>query len=146
MLPMTLLWIVLMIVFIVVELNTMGLTTVWFALGAMAAAFVSLSLTDNFLAQIATFVIVTGVAVMLSRPFARKFASKSVPTNANRVIGEQAVVVEKINDGSVVGQVKVLGQIWTAKAKEADAVFDVGDTVIVEEIQGVKLIVKSLNK
>lgn len=143
MVAITIFWIVLMIIFIIVELNTFNLTTIWFALGAVAAVLVSLRLPDNYLAQIAAFVIITGVSVMFTRPFAQKITGKSVRTNANRAIGEEAVVVEKIGDASGVGQVKVLGQIWTAKAKDVNAVFDVGDTVIVEEIQGVKLIVRS---
>ena len=144
MVAITIFWIVLMIIFIIVELNTFNLTTIWFALGAVAAVLVSLRLPDNYLAQIAAFVIITGVSVMFTRPFAQKITGKSVRTNANRAIGEEAVVVEKIGDASGVGQVKVLGQIWTAKAKDVNAVFDVGDTVIVEEIQGVKLIVRSV--
>jgi len=143
MVPITFLWVVVMIIFIVIELNTMNLTTIWFALGAVAAALVSLSLPNDHLAQIAAFVIVTGIAVMLTRPFARKVAGKSVRTNANRVLGEEAVVVEKIGGPTSMGQVKVLGQIWTAKAKESDSTFDVGESVIVDEIQGVKLIVRS---
>jgi len=138
----TIFWIALMVIFIVIELNTINLYTVWFALGACAAAILSVQMTEGYLAQTATFVIVSGAAVMLTRPFARKVTGKSVPTNADRVVGEEAVVTERIEE-SALGQVKVLGHIWTAKAKNAEAVYNVGDVVIVEEIQGVKLIVKS---
>ena len=143
MLPITIVWIVLMITFIVVELCTINLVTVWFALGAVAAAFVSLYLPNNYLAQLTMFVIVTGVAVALTRPFARKIAGKSVRTNANRVIGEEALVIEAPNAQSSIFQVKVLGQIWSAKAKDSSSIFEVGQSVVVEEIQGVKLVVKS---
>ncbi|MCL2565931.1 MAG: NfeD family protein [Defluviitaleaceae bacterium] len=137
----TIFWIVLMVIFIIIELNTINLYTVWFALGACAAAILSVQMPEGYLVQTAAFVIVSGIAVMLTRPFARKVTGKSVPTNADRVVGEEAVVTEKIGE-SALGQVKVLGHIWTAKAKDANTVYDVGDIVIVEEIQGVKLIVK----
>ena len=146
MVPITIFWIVIMVVFIVVELNTINLTTIWFALGAVAAALVSLHLPNEYLVQIAAFVIVTGISVILTRPFARKITGKSIRTNANRVIGEEAVVVEKIGGASNIGQVKILGQVWTAKAKDSDSIFEVGETVIVDEIQGVKLIVSKLEK
>jgi len=139
----TIFWIAVMVAFIIIELNTINLTTVWFALGAVAAAIISLNFTDNYFSQIAAFVIVSGVAVVLTRPLARKVAGKSVRTNANRVIGEEALVVEQIGNPPNLGQVKVFGQVWTAKAKEADGLFEVGESVIVDEIQGVKLIVTS---
>jgi len=143
MMPITLFWIIVMIICIVIELNTLTLTTIWFALGAIAAAFVSVAMPDNLVVQAAAFVIVSGAAVMLTRPFARKIAGKSVRTNADRVVGEEAVVMEKIDNAANVGQVKVMGQAWRAKAKDNESIYDVGDVVIVEEIQGVKLIVRS---
>ena len=143
MVPITIFWIVVMVVFIIIELNTISLTTIWFALGAVASALVSLHSPDGYLAQIAAFVIVSGVAVMLTRPLARKITGKSVHTNADRVIGEEAVVVEQIGNPFHLGQVKIFGQIWTAKAKDSESTFEIGESVIVDEIQGVKLIVRS---
>jgi len=142
MVPITIFWIVVMIVFIVIELNTINLTTIWFALGAVAAALVSLHSPNGYVAQVAAFVIVSGVAVMLTRPLAKKVTGKSVHTNADRVIGEEAVVVEQIGDPLNLGQVKIFGQIWTAKAKDGKSTFEIGESVIVDEIQGVKLIVR----
>ena len=142
MVPITIFWIVVMIVFIVIELNTITLTTIWFALGAVAAALVSLNSPSGYVAQVAAFVIVSGVAVMLTRPLAKKVTGKSVHTNADRVIGEEAVVVEQIGDPLNLGQVKIFGQIWTAKSKDGESIFEVGESVIVDEIQGVKLIVR----
>jgi len=141
--PITIFWIAVMIVFIVIELNTINLTTIWFALGAVASALVSLNAPSSYVAQVAAFVIISGVAVMLTRPLARKVAGKSVHTNADRVIGEEAIVVEQIGDPINLGQVKIFGQVWTAKAKDSESTFEVGESVIVDEIQGVKLIVKS---
>ena len=142
MVPITIFWIVVVVVFILIELNTISLTTIWFALGAVAAALVSLHSPGGLLAQVAAFVIVSGVAVMLTRPLAKKVTGKSIHTNADRVIGEEAVVVEQIGDPLHLGQVKIFGQIWTAKAKDADSTFNIGESVIVDEIQGVKLIVR----
>ena len=137
----TIFWMIVMIVFIVIELNTINLTTIWFALGACVALIISLRLPEGYMAQIAAFVIFTGVTVILTRPFARRVTGKSIRTNADRVVGEEAVVVEKI-DSAGVGQVKVFGQVWTARGKDHEAVYNIGDIVIIDEIQGVKLIVR----
>jgi len=138
----TIFWIIIMVVFLVIELNTVSLTTVWFALGACVAAILSLRFPESYMAQTATFVIVSGTAVMLTRSFAQKVAGKSIRTNADRVVGEEAIVVEKIDSGAI-GQVKIFGQVWSAKAKDKAITYDVGDIVVIEEIEGVKLIVKS---
>jgi len=141
----TIFWIIVIIVFIAVELNTINLTTVWFALGAFVAAILSLRFPENYLAQIAAFVIVSGIAVLLTRPFAGKITGKSIRTNADRVVGEEAMVVEKIDKGAV-GQVKIFGQVWSAKSKDKNTAYETGDTVIIDEIQGVKLIVKGVEE
>ena len=139
----TLFWIALMVILIVIEVATVNLVTIWFACGACGAALVSVFLPNNLIVQAAVFVLITAVLLPLTRPLVKKFAGKTTRTNADRSIGEKAVVIEKIDNLAAQGQVKVLGQVWSARAQNQDTTYDVGESVIVEHIEGVKVIVKN---
>ena len=87
------------------------------------------------------FVAVSAITLILTRPLIKKhLKSKNEPTNADRVIGQTGVVIEKIDNVSAVGQVKVDGQIWSARCIE-DTVIDEGKQVEIKRIDGVKLMV-----
>lgn len=141
---MTVFWIIMMIALIVIEVCTINLTTVWFALGACAAAIASVIMPDSLLFQSVVFVAVSALLLPLTKPLAKKISRKAPPTNADRVLGEEAVVIETINNLAGSGQVKVLGQVWTARAKNPEATYNADEIVLVENIEGVKLIVKDI--
>ena len=65
---------------------------------------------------------------------------KIVPTNADALIGAQAVVIEAINNLHAQGQVKIRGQVWTARSSEEGVTYEKGEVVSVLAIEGVKLI------
>ena len=91
--------------------------------------------------QIALFVVVSLVAMALVRPMARKWVQpKLVKTNADRILGQEAVVLEEIDNLRGIGQVKVGGAIWTARSTQ-DEPIPKGTLVRVERIEGVKAIV-----
>ena len=128
-------WLVIFIVLIVIELLTMGLTTIWFAGGALAALLMSV-LGLGMPVQVVVFIIVSVLLLVLTRPIA-------VKTNVESLIGQQALVLEDVDTLHASGQVKVNGQIWSAKTEET-AGFIAKDTVVmIQGIQGVKLIVKA---
>ncbi|MDR1753884.1 MAG: NfeD family protein [Eubacterium sp.] len=142
----TIFWIVAMVALILIELFTTNLTTIWFACGACVAVFASVFFPNGIAAQIVVFVAVSAVLVLLTRPLSRKLtSSKAVRTNFDRVIGKKAVVSERIDNLNASGQVRVMGQVWSARAEEDGAVFDIGEIVIVDKIEGVKLIVLGEN-
>ncbi|MCL2087535.1 MAG: NfeD family protein [Oscillospiraceae bacterium] len=136
-------WVIVMVLLILIEVFTFNLATIWFACGALVAVFVSAFAPENFAAQIISFVVTSAILLPLTRPFVKKFSRKAIPTNADRFVGEQGVVVEKIENLSATGQVKVLGQIWTARAQDNLTVFDVGEIITVNRLEGVKLIVEA---
>lgn len=133
-------WLALLVVFAIVEAVTVGLVSVWFAAGALVA-LLSTFFTGNIWIQIFLFVLVSAVTLVALRPLAKKYVTpKEVPTNADRVIGQEAVVTEDIDNLKATGAVKIFGVLWTARGEE-DTPIPVGSTVTVREIDGVKLIV-----
>ena len=130
----------LLILFAVVEAATVGLVSVWFAAGALAALLASVC-TANIWLQIALFLVVSGLAMAGLRPLARKYVLPTVvPTNADRVIGRQAVVTEAIDNLNGKGVVVVFGVAWTARSESGEPIPE-GSTVTVNRIEGVKLFV-----
>ena len=134
------LWAIAIVVFAVLEAITTQLVSVWFIVGS-AAALISVKFNAPLFVQLIVFVAVSGITLILTRPLIKKrLKPKNEPTNADRVIGQTGVVIEKIDNMSAVGQVKVDGQIWTARCID-DTVIDEGKQVEIKRIDGVKLIV-----
>ena len=133
-------WLVLLILFAVVEGITVGLVTIWFAAGALVA-LLSTIFTANIWVQITLFLLVSLVAMAILRPLARKYVLPTVvPTNADRVIGHEAVVTEDIDNLSAKGVAVVFGVAWTARSETGKPI-PKGTTVTVKRIEGVKLFV-----
>ena len=134
-------WLVLLIVFIVVELATMGLTTIWFAGGALLAA-VSAVLHAPLVVQVALFLVVSIFLLCFTRPIAIKYFNKDrIKTNVESMVGRQAIVISEVDNLEGIGQVTVGGQEWTARSVDDNQKIAVGTVVLVRAISGVKLIV-----
>ena len=138
----TVIWLSLFVLFLVIEIITMGLTTIWFAGGALVAFLVAV-LGLGLGVQIIIFAIVSLALLAVTRPLAMKYLdSKTEKTNSEALIGQRAVVTQKINNLDATGQVKAGGMEWTARAKEEGTIIPEGEIVTILEIQGVKLIVE----
>ena len=138
--PDYLLWLGLVIVFGIVEAATMGLTSIWFAVGALAA-MVSAVCHAPLGWQIAVFVVVSGVAVWFTRGKVQKqFNRGREATNADRIIGCRGQVLEDIDNVRSAGTVKVDGKIWTARSAGGDPI-PAGTEVTIQAIEGVKVLV-----
>lgn len=131
-------WFIAFIVLLVIELVTINLVSIWFAIGAIASMLTSF-FTDSIVIQLIVFIIISLISLAITKPLMKKVKAKEViPTNLDRVIGKSAIVTKKITKDKY-GEVKVLGNIWTACS---DATIDVSQKVKVLAIDGVKLIVK----
>lgn len=138
--PMKIVWLVLLIVFGVGEAATVGLTCAWFALGSLAALICTM-LGGAVWLQVVVFVLVSAASLALARPLAKKFLLPGYSaTNADRVIGQEAVVTQAIDNLRGQGQVNIAGQTWTARS-ESGAVIAQGELVRVLRIEGVKVFV-----
>lgn len=137
----TIFWLMTFVVLLVVEIVTLGLTTVWFALGAIAA-FLAAYVGASVLVQIIVFLIVSVVLLIVTRPIVMKhFNQKRERTNAESLIGQKAIVIETIDSIHGVGRVEVNGMEWAAKTDESGLIEK--DTIVsIKGIQGVKLIVE----
>ena len=139
--PMSVVWLVLRILFAVAEAATMGLTSIWFAFGSLAAMVASL-LGAGWVAQLFVFLIVSAVLLYFTRPLAKKyFSGTKTRTNADRVVGMHGLVTQRIDNEQATGQVRVGGQIWTARSADGSVITE-GESVVVRSISGVKLMVE----
>ena len=139
---MTLFWLVLFVILALFELATVNLVSIWFAIGAIIATFVSL-VTDNIMIHLAVFTITSILLLLSTKPFVKKIKRKDVvPTNLDRVIGKVGEVTEKIEKDGI-GEVKVLGKRWSAYS---DKEIKENCKVKVLSINGVKLKVEEFKE
>lgn len=142
---MPIIWLVILVVMAVVEIITLGLTTVWFAGGALVAFVFSL-FGVPIPVQITVFVVVSLALLFLTRPIALKYFNNGrLKTNAESLIGAYGVVLEDINNLHAVGLVQVNGMEWSARAAD-DHTIEKGQEVVIRAISGVKLIVEEKRK
>lgn len=136
----TVLWSVLLILFIIAEAITVQLVSIWFAIGSLVALIANFC-GANILVQAALFVGVSFAALLLTRPLVKKFSTPKIQrTNIDRIIGERAIVTEEIDNLRAIGVVKVDGKSWSARSADG-SIIPAGSVVEVQKIDGVKLIV-----
>lgn len=135
-------WLAIIVVMIVIEAITMGLTTIWFAGGAFAA-FIAALAGGGTAVQIVLFFVVSAVLLVFTRPLIKKrFNVERIRTNAESLIGQQGIVTEDINNINTSGEVKICGQDWMARTEKNDHLIPKDTIVTVKAIEGVKLIVE----
>ena len=135
---MTLGWFIIFLVLLGVEFATVNLVTIWFAIGALAAVILSF-FVDSVFIQSTTFIVVSLVALILTKPIIKKFnIIQKNPTNSDRFIGREGVIIKDIQYNEY-GEVKVSGEVWTATSKSS---LKEGTKVVVKDIEGVKLVVE----
>ena len=139
--PFAVWWIFIFAVLVVVELITMGLTTIWFAGGALIALIFSIIGLPVWM-QFAVFIVGSGLLLYFTRPIAVKYFNKTrTKTNIEAKIGKQAIVISEIDNLQGIGQVKVEGMDWSARSFNGEPI-KVGEVVVVKRVEGVKLIVE----
>ena len=136
-------WLIVMAVLLVIEAAVPGLVSIWFAFGALAAMLGTLCEASGAV-QIVLFVLVSMVALVITRPLVKKYVNAKVQhTNADRIIGQECVVMQQVDNLSGTGEISIDGKRWTARSSD-QSVIPEGARVIVERIEGVNAIVKIL--
>lgn len=144
--PFVLVWLVAVIIFLGVELSTVTLTSIWFAAGALAAMLVAM-FNGNLIVQIIAFLIVAFGLLYATKPWAKKFIdTKKVSTNADRAIGQEVRVLERVSNLDQTGRAIVHGMEWTVRTEDDNIVIEQGELVRVLRIAGVKLIVERVEE
>ena len=138
---MTYAWLIAAIAFALIEMFTAQLVSVWFIAGALASLIASMLGVSTTLQWI-LFIAVSAVTLIATRPLVKKITSAAPEkTNADANIGKSAIVTDTIDNLAGTGSVKLGGISWTARSIN-DSVIPEGSTVTVENIEGVKLMVK----
>lgn len=136
---MTITWAVFFVIFVVIEISTFDLVSIWIAVGALASMFASIFHLPLW-AQLLIFVITSALLLCVTRPLAKKFLKEVKPTNSDLDIGKTCTVIEEINNKAGKGRVNLNGVHWSAKTVDNEIIPE-GTIVIVKAIEGAKLIV-----
>lgn len=139
-------WLVLAGIFTIIEIVNLGFFIFWFAVGAVIAMFSSF-IINNLVLQIAIFVISSTLLLFATKPLVNKFLDNgnNVKTNAYSIEGKVGKVTIDIDSIEGKGQIKINGELWSAKSEEND-IIPKDTEVIIQKIDGVKVIVKPLIK
>jgi membrane protein implicated in regulation of membrane protease activity len=138
-------WLALLILFAAAEGISVGLTSIWFAAGALCALIVSL-LGGPLWAQIVVFIVVSALCMLAVRPLAKKYLTPGIqPTNADRIIGQEALVTEDVDNVQGKGAVTIGGVVWSARS-DGEEPIPAGTKVRVLRIEGVKVFVETVKE
>ena len=144
--PAVFIWLIAVVVFLGVEISTVTLTSIWFAAGALAAMLVAM-FNGNLIIQIIAFLIVAFGLLYATKPWSKKFIdTKKVSTNADRAIGQEVRVVERVSNLDQTGRAFVHGMEWTVRTEDDNIIIEQGELVRVIRISGVKLIVERVEE
>lgn len=135
-------WLGAVIVLIIIEIATLGLTTIWFAGGALVACIAAL-LDAGLIVQVILFLVVSVVLLLFTRPVAVRYLNRNrTKTNVDSMVGKEAVVLQTIDNLKTEGKVRVNDVEWTARTENNQEIIEQGALVKVARVEGVKLIVK----
>ena len=135
-------WLIAAGVFFIIEMATIGFLVFWLGIGALLAMVTSF-ITDSILIQALVFIITSTLLLIFTRPLVDKLIKvpKEVKTNAYSIIGKKGIVISKINNIEGTGQIKIDGDVWSAKSATDEDIPENTEVEIVE-IDGVKAVVK----
>ena len=135
-------WVAIIVLAVLIELLTDQLISIWFVPGAIVATILDFC-TVKIVWQVLVFLLISIVGIILGKTVLVKYLpAKDSRTNIEAIIGEKCVVIEKIDNFAGCGQVKVNGQIWSARSVDENETFESGEILSIVAIEGVKLICK----
>ena len=138
-------WLIIAGICFVIEMITVGFFVFWFGIGALITMLVSLICPGNLWLQLIVFVATSTLLIFFTKPFVEKFTKKdkNVVTNAFSIIGKEAIVTEDIDSINGKGQIKIGGEIWSAKT-DNNEIIPKDSKVEILSIDGVKVLVKAI--
>jgi len=142
--PYQWLWVALVIIFAIIEIFTLGLTTVWFAIAAVFMVFISF-LKIPLIVQFLIFLVISSLLLVFTRPLVKKkFKIGRVKTNVDSLIGKHALVTKTISEFER-GEAKINGLVWSAKSEDNSEITE-GSKCKILRIEGVQLIVRKITE
>ena len=138
-------WLIIAGLCFIIEMATVGFFVFWFGIGALISMVVSIFFPENIILQSTIFVISSVILLLLTQPLVNKFTKKDkkIETNAYSIIGKKGIVVQDINPTFGVGQIKIAGEVWSAKTFD-ETIIEKGAEIKVIQIDGVKAVVEPI--
>lgn len=134
-------WLIALVVFLFIEIITLGLTTIWFAGGALVA-FIAALLGASMPVQLVLFFVVLFILLFFTRPVVQKHLNNSrEKTNVNSMAGKEGKVIETIDNFNGTGRVMIAGMEWTARSVKENNVIGLDSRIMVKQVEGVKVLV-----
>ncbi len=139
-------WLIIAGFFAFLEMLTVGFFVIWLGIAAIPAMIYSMFFPEQVLVQVIIWVILSIILIISTKKLTDKVSPPLVPTNVYSIIGKQAVVTKEINDEKSQGQIRVGGDVWSARGEKITDIIP-ENTVVVEilRIEGVKAIVRASN-
>lgn len=138
-------WLILSGVCFIVEMATVGFFIFWFGIGAILSMVVSIICPENIFLQSVVFIVSSVILLFLTKPLVDKFTKKDkkLETNAFSIIGKKGIVIQDIDSTYGIGQIKVFGEVWSAKTLN-NTIIEKGTEIEIIKIEGVKAVVKPI--
>lgn len=141
---MLFLWIIIFIITLFIEFNTADITMIWFCVSSFVC-FVLAIFNIHYLAQLATFAILSLILVFATKPLTKNMMNKTlIRTNADRIISEIGIVTKRISNDEI-GEVKVGSELWRAISADNSDI-EIDDKVSILAFDGNKVVVSKINK
>lgn len=139
-------WLIVAGICFVLEIVTVGFFIFWFGIGALFAMLSSFMFPDNIVLQVTVFIVSSVILLLLTKPLVDKFTKKDkkIETNAFSIIGKKGLVTQDINPTIGIGQIKVSGEVWSAKTLDGSNL-EKGSEITIIKIDGVKAVVEPIN-
>lgn len=134
-------WLLICVLLIAIELATMGLTTIWFAIGALGA-YITALFGGGILLQLVVLILISFVLLIFTRPIVVKYLQARTKTNVEGMTGKIAVITESVNNLLGQGAAKVNGLIWTARSADDNVIFAKDELAEIIAVRGNKIILK----
>lgn len=140
-------WAVAFVIFVIAEIATVQLVSIWFAVGAIITLIISALFNLGLAAQLGVFILSSGAFLLITLPLVKKYRKAGfIPTNASLDIGKSAKVIEEISVDKGTGRVTLSGVDWRAVPEKENDIIPEGSIVTVKDVQGAKLVVSLKNE
>ncbi len=137
-------WLIAAGIFFIIEMATIGFLVFWLGIGSLLAMVTSF-FVDSIIVQFVVFLVTSTLLIIFTRPLVNKFVKvpKEIKTNAYSIIGKKGIVTSKINNIEGSGQIKIDGEVWSAKSLDEEEI-EKNTEIEIVEIDGVKAVVKKV--
>ena len=138
--PIVYIWLALTVVFVIIEVATTDIASIWFAAGALVSTVIAWLAPEAFMLQAAAFAVVTVVTMYFTKPILTKYLTKKTPTNMDMYIGKSACAISDISPDNP-GRAQIGGLTWQAKS---DMLIKKGEMCRILKIEGASLVVEKI--